>query len=121
LPIKAGIVHRLQAGRLRTVIWCSKHREDREMMPQTVYGYGGNTRAIRMAIVRGGTSKGLFILRNDLPSDEKERDKIILQLFGSPDLRQIDGLGGRTSSRARWPLSVHRRIKMPRWIISSGR
>ena len=63
-------------------------------MLQTVYGYNGNARAIRVAIVRGGTSKGLFILRNDLPSDEKERDKIILRLFGSPDLRQIDGLGG---------------------------
>ncbi|HSB78651.1 MAG TPA: PrpF domain-containing protein [Candidatus Methylomirabilis sp.] len=64
------------------------------MMQQIVYGYGGSARAIRVAIVRGGTSKGIFILRNDLPSDEKERDKIILRLFGSPDLRQIDGLGG---------------------------
>lgn len=63
-------------------------------MLQTVYGHGGNAMAIRVAIVRGGTSKGLFILRNDLPSDEKERDKVILRLFGSPDLRQIDGLGG---------------------------
>src|SRR5574337_511966 len=64
------------------------------MMQQMVYGYGGNAMAIRVAIVRGGTSKGLFILRNDLPSDEKERDRVILRLFGSPDLRQIDGLGG---------------------------
>ena len=63
-------------------------------MQQTVHGYGGNAMAIRVAIVRGGTSKGLFILRNDLPSDEKERDRIILRLFGSPDPRQIDGLGG---------------------------
>ncbi len=63
-------------------------------MQQTVYGYGSNAMAIRLAIVRGGTSKGLFILRNDLPSDEKERDRVILRLFGSPDLRQIDGLGG---------------------------
>jgi 2-methylaconitate cis-trans-isomerase PrpF len=64
------------------------------MMQQMVYGHGGNAMAIRVAIVRGGTSKGLFILRNDLPSDEKERDRVILRLFGSPDLRQIDGLGG---------------------------
>ena len=63
-------------------------------MQQTVYGYSGSATAIRLAIVRGGTSKGLFILRNDLPSDEKERDRVILRLFGSPDLRQIDGLGG---------------------------
>jgi hypothetical protein len=33
-------------------------------------------------------------MRNDLPLDEKERDAIVLRLFGSPDLRQIDGLGG---------------------------
>lgn len=64
------------------------------MMQQIVYGYGGSAKAIRVAIVRGGTSKGIFILRNDLPSDEKERDRTILRLFGSPDLRQIDGLGG---------------------------
>ncbi len=64
------------------------------MTQQLTYGHGGNIRAIRVAIVRGGTSKGIYIMRNDLPSDEKERDKVILRLFGSPDLRQIDGLGG---------------------------
>jgi methylitaconate Delta-isomerase len=64
------------------------------MTQQMIYGYGGHSMAIRVAIVRGGTSKGLFILRNDLPPDEKERDRVILRLFGSPDLRQIDGLGG---------------------------
>lgn len=49
---------------------------------------------IRCAIVRGGTSKGIFLLENDLPKDQALRDKIILQIFGSPDVRQIDGLGG---------------------------
>ncbi|MGI6423656.1 MAG: PrpF domain-containing protein [Tepidanaerobacteraceae bacterium] len=48
----------------------------------------------RVAIYRGGTSKGIFINRNQLPKDPLKRDRIINAIFGSPDLRQIDGLGG---------------------------
>lgn len=51
-------------------------------------------KAIKCSIVRGGTSKGIFIKRNELPTDPEERDKTILKIFGSPDVRQIDGLGG---------------------------
>lgn len=50
--------------------------------------------AIPCAIVRGGTSKGIFLLERDLPSNQQDRDRIILSIFGSPDIRQIDGLGG---------------------------
>ncbi len=49
---------------------------------------------IRCVIMRGGTSKALFIRSVDLPSDPALRDRVILALFGSPDPRQIDGLGG---------------------------
>lgn len=49
---------------------------------------------IRAAIIRGGTSKGVFLLDSELPSDPEARDKVILAIFGSPDPRQIDGLGG---------------------------
>ncbi len=49
---------------------------------------------IKCSIVRGGTSKGIFIMENELPKNKELRDKIILSIFGSPDLRQIDGLGG---------------------------
>lgn len=45
-------------------------------------------------IMRGGTSKGLFFLDEDLPQDTQERTECLLRAFGSPDLRQIDGLGG---------------------------
>lgn len=45
-------------------------------------------------IMRGGTSKGIYLKTNDLPADPVKRDKIILAIFGSPDVRQIDGLGG---------------------------
>lgn len=46
------------------------------------------------SIVRGGTSKGIFFEKNDLPVDADLREKVILAAFGSPDVRQIDGLGG---------------------------
>ncbi len=49
---------------------------------------------IRCVIMRGGTSRGLFVMRGDLPADPALRDRVILRLYGSPDVRQIDGLGG---------------------------
>lgn len=50
--------------------------------------------SVNCSIVRGGTSKGIFILENELPQDPVLRDKYVLEIFGSPDVRQIDGLGG---------------------------
>ena len=44
--------------------------------------------------MRGGTSKGPFFLESDLPSDAATRDRVLLAVMGSPDKRQIDGLGG---------------------------
>ena len=49
---------------------------------------------IRAVIMRGGTSKAVFLREADLPSDPHERERLILSIFGSPDKRQIDGLGG---------------------------
>lgn len=49
---------------------------------------------VRATIYRGGTSKGVFLRENDLPQEPKIRDQVILAIFGSPDPRQIDGLGG---------------------------
>ncbi len=48
----------------------------------------------RCTIMRGGTSKAVFLKKNELPADPALRDRIILAIFGSPDVRQIDGLGG---------------------------
>jgi 4-oxalomesaconate tautomerase len=45
-------------------------------------------------VMRGGTSKGLYFLADDLPTEADERDDVLLRLMGSPDARQIDGLGG---------------------------
>lgn len=44
--------------------------------------------------MRGGTSKGAYFLAEDLPSDPAERDRLLLSIMGSPDPRQIDGIGG---------------------------
>ena len=44
--------------------------------------------------MRGGTSKGGYFLREELPADAGARDAFLLRIMGSPDLRQIDGMGG---------------------------
>ena len=44
--------------------------------------------------MRGGTSKGGYFLADDLPTDMAERDAALLRAMGSPDVRQIDGMGG---------------------------
>jgi 4-oxalomesaconate tautomerase len=49
---------------------------------------------VRCMLIRGGTSKGAYFLAEDLPSDITARDRLLLALMGSPDKRQIDGLGG---------------------------
>lgn len=50
--------------------------------------------AIPCLMMRGGTSKGAYFLASDLPSDVAARDRILLAVMGSPDKRQIDGIGG---------------------------
>ena len=50
--------------------------------------------AIRCVIMRGGTSKAVFLKEADVPSEPGARLRTILAIFGSPDARQIDGLGG---------------------------
>jgi 4-oxalomesaconate tautomerase len=54
-------------------------------MPQT---------AIPCLFMRGGTSRGPFFNAADLPADTATRDRVLLAVMGSPDKRQIDGLGG---------------------------
>src|SRR5258706_9147370 len=49
---------------------------------------------IECTILRGGSSKGIYIQRDALPPPGKGPDRQVLDLFGSPDVRQIDGLGG---------------------------
>lgn len=53
--------------------------------------------AIPCTLMRGGTSKGPFFLAAHLPTDTATRDRVLLAALGSPDARQIDGLGGADS------------------------
>ena len=54
----------------------------------------GDQRAVRCVLMRGGTSRGAFLLAEDLPTEPTLRDRVILAIYGSPDPRQIDGIGG---------------------------
>lgn len=51
-------------------------------------------RAIPCTLMRGGTSKGLYFYARDLPPAQSARDAVLLAAMGSPDARQIDGVGG---------------------------
>ncbi|SHG16704.1 4-oxalomesaconate tautomerase [Geodermatophilus nigrescens] len=52
---------------------------------------------VRTTMLRSGTSRGLYLEARDLPADPAERDDLLLRLMGTPDPRQIDGLGGSTT------------------------
>jgi 4-oxalomesaconate tautomerase len=49
---------------------------------------------IPCTLMRGGTSKGPFFLASDLPANAELRDRVLLAAMGSPDVRQINGIGG---------------------------
>src|SRR5436190_1510035 len=51
-------------------------------------------RPIPCLFMRGGTSHGPFFRADDLPADVATRDRVLLAVMGSPDARQIDGIGG---------------------------
>ena len=59
-------------------------------MTDPVSGHDG----VQCMIMRGGSSKGAYFLEADLPGDAAERDDLLLRVMGSPDARQIDGVGG---------------------------
>ena len=56
-----------------------------------------NVTKLPVTILRGGTSKGVYVLETDLPADKAEWEGLLLRLMGSPDKKQIDGLGGSQS------------------------
>lgn len=54
-------------------------------------------RTLPVTLLRGGTSKGVYILEEELPADKALWEPLLLRLMGSPDKKQIDGLGGSQS------------------------
>jgi hypothetical protein len=61
------------------------------MVDQSIQGY------VRGTLIRGGTSRGLYVTPDRLPPVGKRRDEILVELFGTPDPLQIDGIGGGNS------------------------
>ncbi|WKZ83157.1 MAG: PrpF domain-containing protein [Acidimicrobiia bacterium] len=55
---------------------------------------GAEQRSLPFVLMRGGTSKAVFLKSEDLPPFGVQRDRLVLEVFGSPDPRQVDGLGG---------------------------
>jgi 4-oxalomesaconate tautomerase len=53
-----------------------------------------NPAGVRCMLMRGGTSKGAYFLADDLPTDPNDRDDLLMRIMGTPDARQIDGIGG---------------------------
>jgi len=72
---------------------------------------------IPAVIMRGGTSKGIFLKREDIPffHDQERRDRMLLSIFGSPDPMQIDGLGGTHSHTSK--VMIAARSKRPDFDI----
>ncbi|MCC2973591.1 4-oxalomesaconate tautomerase [Massilia sp. IC2-476] len=58
------------------------------------YDHPSDLRPVPCILMRGGTSRGPFFVESDLPGDPAARDRVLLAALGSPDRRQIDGLGG---------------------------
>lgn len=55
------------------------------------------SKRVPCVLMRGGTSRGPFLLASDLPADEARRDAVLMRIMGSPDPLQLDGLGGGKS------------------------
>ena len=64
-----------------------------------------------VTIMRGGTSKGVYILESDLPENREQWDSLLLRLMGSPDKKQIDGLGGAQSVTSK--VAIVKRSRRP--------
>src|SRR6266567_6761968 len=67
--------------------------------------------SIPCTIMRGGTSKALFFLDSDLPTDVQQRTELLRRAFGSPDIRQVDGMGGADPLTSK--TAIIRASKMP--------
>ncbi len=61
--------------------------------------------------MRGGTSRGPYFVESDLPADPAKRDRVLLAVMGSPDRRQIDGLGGAHPLTSK--VGIVRKSKLP--------
>jgi 2-methylaconitate cis-trans-isomerase PrpF len=70
--------------------------------------------SIRSVIMRGGTSRAVFLKEADLPREDSARNAAVLSIFGSPDRRQIDGLGGADPLTSKLAIIGPQRTSNPR-------
>src|SRR5882762_1982128 len=77
--------------------WVSSTDDHGAWLAMASYMVRARLTAIPCTLMRGGTSKGPFFLARNLPSSVDVRDRVLLSIMGSPDIRQIDGLGGADS------------------------
>lgn len=68
-------------------------------------------------LMRGGTSKGVFLLADDLPKNIQERDELILAIMGSGHALQIDGIGGGSPQTSKVAIISRSPTLMPTLII----
>jgi 4-oxalomesaconate tautomerase len=64
------------------------------LSPPTTRKRSRGQTAIPCIMMRGGTSRGPFFLREHLPADDELMKRVLLRVMGSPHVRQIDGIGG---------------------------
>lgn len=72
--------------------------------------------SVQCQIFRGGTSKGVFFNEGILPQSGGERDRIFLSVMGSPDITQIDGLGGGVSTTSK--IAIISKSKNPNYDVN---
>lgn len=68
---------------------------------RAVYRKPHSITAVPATLVRGGTSKCWIFRESDLPQDTGEVERLLIRMFGSPDVRQIDGVGGASSTTSK--------------------
>ena len=73
-------------------------------------------RELKCSIYRGGTSKGVFLLEEDLKKLSDDLDQVLLKVMGSPDIRQIDGLGGAVSTTSKVAI-ISKELNQP-WDVN---
>ena len=85
---------------------------------------------VPVVVMRGGTSKGVFLNFEHMPSNRSHWEDFLLDVMGSPDRRQIDGLGGANSLTSKaaiikksihrnsmWNIHLRRSASIIKWLI----
>ena len=78
-----------------------------------------HTQELPCVLMRAGTSRGPFFLREWLPEDEEERDKVLVGAIGASDLLALDGIGGSSADSASSASSARAATATPLRLLSA--